>query len=50
MCNSRGHSLSAFANFSDKVLPLIRTRTCVYQWVRIVGFSKDFANVLNESP
>ena len=28
--------------------PLIRTRTCAYQGVRTVGFSENFAYVVNE--
>ena len=28
--------------------PLLRTGTCAYQWVRNVGFSKNFVYVLNE--
>ena len=30
--------------------PLIRTRTCAYQWVRNVIFSENFAHVLNGWP
>ena len=30
--------------------PLIRARTCAYQGVRNINFSKNFACILNECP
>ena len=30
--------------------PLLRTRTCAYQEVRITGFSENFAYILNACP
>ena len=35
---------------TDISYPLIRTRTCVYQGVRNVSFSENFACVLNGRP
>ena len=43
------HSFSTYTIFSEKTniyYPLTRTRTCVYQGVRNVSFSEDFACVL----
>ena len=40
---------STYQKISEKLTfsPLIRTRTCAYQGIRNVGFSENFANVLN---
>ena len=50
MC--RDHPFSMYVKFSEKPTfltpcPLIRTRTCAYQAVRNVGFSKKFAYARN---
>ena len=47
----RDHSFSTYAEFSEKLTfltPLIRTRILCVSGVRNVGFSKNFAYVLNE--
>ena len=46
----RDHSFSTFHKFSKKLTFFTSwyTRTWVYQGVRNVGFSENFANVLNE--
>ena len=48
---ARGDWFSKYAKFSEKLpflTPLIRKRSCVYQRVRNVSFSKNFAYVQNE--
>ena len=42
--NLRGHPLSMYAKFSEKLTFLT---PCAYQGVRNVGFSENFAFVLN---
>ena len=42
--NLRGHPLSMYAKFSEKLTFLT---PCAYQGVRNVGFSENFAYVLN---
>ena len=46
----REYSFSTYAKFSEKLtfFPLIRSRTCVYQGLKNVSFSENFAYVLNE--
>ena len=41
---------STYGKFSEKLIfhaPVIRTRTCVYQGVKKISFSENFAHVLN---
>ena len=46
---SRGHPLSMYVTFSEKLtfLTPLRTRKCGYQGVRNVNFSENVAYVLN---
>ena len=49
--DSRDHSFGTYAKCSEKTsifYPLIRIRTCMYQVVRNVSFSKNVTYVLNE--
>ena len=43
----RGHPLSMYAKFSEKLTFLIPWRTCAYQGVKNVGFSENFVYALN---
>ena len=44
----RDHLFSTYTKFFEKLTFLTPIRTCAYQAVRNVSFTKNFANVLNE--